>query len=76
MARTKVGETKKLQVALPVRSYERLERMVEMSDLSSFKDVISNALRLYEASLESMADGGEVIFRDRHGAETKTFLGP
>ncbi|MGI9491392.1 MAG: hypothetical protein ACR2QF_03095 [Geminicoccaceae bacterium] len=76
MGRPKVGEVRKLQVALPVRSFERLDRMVAIGDHSSYKEVISNALRLYEACLEALADGGDVILRDRHGVDTKAFLGP
>ena len=68
MARPKVaGTTKHLQIDIGQRSFERLERLRERTEVSKYGDVISDALRLYEAVVEDVINGNEVVAKTDKG---------
>lgn len=68
MARPKVaGATKHLQIDIGQRSFERLERLRERTEVSKYGDVISDALRLYEAVVEDVINGNEVVAKTDKG---------
>ncbi len=70
MARPKAtGATKHLQIDIGQRSFERLERLRECTEVSKYGDVISDALRLYEAIVEDVLEGNEVLTRKGDGTE-------
>jgi len=70
MARPKAtGSTKHLQIDIGQRSFERLQRLKERTEVSKYGDVIADALRLYEAVVEDVLEGNEVLTRKDDGTE-------
>lgn len=70
MARPKsTGTSKHLQIDIGQRSFERLERLKERTEVSKYGDVISDALRLYEAIVQDVLEGHEVLTRKNDGTE-------
>lgn len=60
---SKVTErTMRVQIALPQRSVERLERLVQITEASSLAEVTRNALKLYETVITG-AERGEPFFQ-------------
>lgn len=50
----------RVQLELPDASYQRLKKLQEKTEASSYAEVIRNALRLYEA-LVNEADAGNTV---------------
>lgn len=70
MARPKTtAVTKHLQIDIGLRSFERLERLKASTEVSKYGDVIADALRLYEAIVEDVLEGHEVLTRKSDGTE-------
>ena len=70
MARPKAaGSTKHLQIDIGQRSFERLQRLKERTEVSKYGDVISDALRLYEAIVEDVLSDREVLTRKKDGTD-------
>lgn len=56
-------ETKRIQVELPPTSLERLRRLQDVTESSSYAEVVRNALRLYEALIDEAEAGNEVLIK-------------
>lgn len=56
-------EMKRVQMDMPERSVARLKALQEMTDASSYAEVVKNALRLYEALVQEVEAGGEILIR-------------
>lgn len=70
MARPKTtGASKHLQIDIGQRSFERLQRLKEQTEVSKYGDVISDALRLYEAVVDDVLKGNKVFARESDGSE-------
>jgi IS1 family transposase len=68
MARPKnTRETKHVQIDLGVRSYDRLTRLKDLTEAGSYSEVFSDALRLYEAVVNDMSQGNEILVREKDG---------
>ncbi|WP_141402586.1 hypothetical protein [Stappia indica] len=61
--------TARLQLALPERSFTRLEAIKEATEAASFAEVVRRALRVYEGLIAETADGSEVLVRRTDGTE-------
>lgn len=63
LAKSSVQEMKRVQMDMPERSVARLKALQEMTDASSYAEVIKNALRIYEALIIEIEAGGEILLR-------------
>ncbi len=48
---------------MPPRSIERLERLQVITEASSYAEVMRNALRLYEALIDEVEAGNEIMIK-------------
>lgn len=69
-ARKDSSRVKRVQMDMPERSFKRLNRIQEITEATSYAEVVRNALRLYESLILEVEDGGEVFVRKK-GTETK-----
>lgn len=58
---------KRLQILLPPASVERLEKLLEVTEMSSYAEVIRNALRVYEWLVNEAARGKSFGIRSQGG---------
>lgn len=61
----------RMQVVLPERSYQRMTKLVELTEAASMAEVIREALRLYEAIVEETEAGAEVEIVRANGDRVK-----
>ncbi len=59
--------TTRVQIELPGPSFERLNRLKEKTEASSYAEVLKNALRLYEALVREAEAGNEISIKERTG---------
>lgn len=59
-------ELKKVQMDLPPKSLERLQRLQQVTEAASYAEVVRNSLRLYEA-LIAEAEAGHGFFIEQDG---------
>ena len=67
---TTEGETRgttRVQLELPPQAMERLKRMREKTEASSYSEVIRNALRVFEALMDEHEKGGEFSLKRQNG---------
>jgi len=64
--------SKRIQMDMPPRSVERLKRLQEVTEAASYAEVMKNALRLYEALIEEVEAGNEIMVK--RGADTVPLL--
>lgn len=57
------GASKRIQMDMPPRSVERLKRLQEVTEAASYAEVMKNALRLYEALIEEIEAGNEIMVK-------------
>jgi hypothetical protein len=50
-----------------VRSFERLARLKYLTEAGSYSEVFSVALRLYEAVVNDVTQGNELLVREKDG---------
>lgn len=50
-------KTRRVQMDLPAKSYDRIERLKETTEASSYAEVVKNAIRLYEYLVEQDSKG-------------------
>jgi dihydroxyacid dehydratase/phosphogluconate dehydratase len=62
--------TTRVQLELPETSMERLKALREMTEASSYAEVMKNALRLYEALIKEAEQGNELRIKNKRGQET------
>lgn len=55
--------SKRIQMDMPPRSVERLKRLQEVTEAASYAEVMKNALRLYEALIEEVEAGNEIMVK-------------
>jgi len=60
---TSDSTSKRIQMDMPPRSVERLKRLQEVTEAASYAEVMKNALRLYEALIEEVEAGNEIIVK-------------
>lgn len=61
------GSAKRIQLDLPSRSVERLNDLKDLTEASSYAEVVRNALRLYEDMAHKADSGKEFLLRDPSG---------
>ena len=54
---------RRIQMDMPRRSVERLERLRDLTEAASYAEVMRNALRLYEAMIEEVEAGHEILIK-------------
>jgi Ribbon-helix-helix protein, copG family len=59
--------TTRVQLELPPQAMERLQRLKERTEATSYAEVIRNALRLLEAVVGEQEKGVELAFRQPGG---------
>jgi uncharacterized protein (DUF342 family) len=57
------GNAKRVQMDMPPRSFERLQRLQEVTEASTYAEVMKNALRLYEALINEIEAGNEILIK-------------
>ncbi|QCB56319.1 hypothetical protein E5675_19040 [Sphingopyxis sp. PAMC25046] len=69
MARTRntTVVVKRVQMDLPPRSLERLQRLQDVTEAASYAEVMRNALRLYEAMIAETEAGREIMIKSKDG---------
>lgn len=60
---TSGSTSKRIQMDMPPRSVERLKRLQEVTEAASYAEVMKNALRLYEALIEEVETGNEIMVK-------------
>ncbi len=63
----------RVEVHFPEGSWDRLRAMQRQIDATSPGEVISQALRLYEAALQEVEKGSSVLIRKDEGTEVNVF---
>ena len=66
---TQDGEraTTRVQLEMPPQAMERLQRLKERTEATSYAEVIRNALRLFEALVEEHEKGSEFALKRSDG---------
>jgi metal-responsive CopG/Arc/MetJ family transcriptional regulator len=67
MATETKRNTTRVQIELPEASFERLNRLKEKTEASSYAEVLKNALRLYEALVLEAEAGNEISIKEKSG---------
>lgn len=57
------GGLRRVQMDLPARSFERLERLRDVTEAASYAEVMRNALRLYEAMITEVEAGNAILIK-------------
>lgn len=64
MSRPKTTHTQKhLQIDVGQRTFDRLQRLKEVTEAGRYADVITNALRIYDSVVTDVLNGYQVIAR-------------
>lgn len=63
-------DTRRVQLEMPPQSMERLERLKDKTEATSYAEVMKTALRLYEALIEEAEAGREFAIRNADGTVT------
>jgi hypothetical protein len=66
--------SKRLQIGISGEGFERLKRLKEKTDSSSYADVTSKAYRLYEYFLTALEEDKKVMTVDVNGVQTEIRL--
>ena len=64
-----IGKTTRVQLELPEKSFERLKKLREITEASSYAEVLRASLRLYEALIEETRAGNTVAIKQADGSE-------
>jgi hypothetical protein len=54
---------KRIQMDMPPRSVQRLKRLQDITEAASYAEVMKNALRLYEALINEVEAGNEILVK-------------
>ena len=57
------GGVRRVQMDMPAKSFERLERLRNVTEAASYAEVMRNALRLYEALISEVEVGHEILIK-------------
>lgn len=63
--------TKRVQLELPEKAYNRLTALKDKTEAASYAAVIASALKLYEALVDDAEKGGELFLKTADGGEVK-----
>jgi hypothetical protein len=61
--REEKAAVKRVQMDMPLKSFERLQRLQGLTEASSYTEVVKNALRLYEALVDEAEKGNEFLLK-------------
>ena len=61
----------RVQIDLAPQSYDRLKRLKEVTEASSYTDVLRDALRLYEYLIDVDQKGSRVLIADKKGNQSE-----
>lgn len=64
-----MATVKRLQIDISEQSFERLKRLKENSDASSYAEVTNKAYRVYEFFIDALQQGNEIKLVDKDGNE-------
>lgn len=71
---TTAGRSVTLNITFPPASAKRLEQLAQATDVpGDLKEVIKEALQLYEGLVKELADGSKIIIRRADGTEVEAF---
>ena len=56
-------DLKRVQMDMPPKSVLRLKRLQDITEAASYAEVVRNALRLYEALIDEVESGNEVMIK-------------
>jgi len=59
--------TRRVQLELPQRSMDRLLKLMDITEASTYAEVMKNALRMYEAIIDEVEDGKEIMIKEKDG---------
>lgn len=57
----------RVQMDLPERSFERLKALKEKTEAVSYAEVLKNALKIYEAIIQEIDSGNEIMIKQKDG---------
>jgi hypothetical protein len=60
-------DTTRVQMEMPPRSMNRLAKLKDVTEATSYAEVIRNALRLYEDVILQVENGNEILLKDKQG---------
>ena len=60
-------KTRRVQMELSQSSFERLNRLKEMIEASSYTEVMKDALRLYEYVVQKDSEGSNFLLKSKNG---------
>ena len=61
---TNSSPLKRIQMDMPPKSVERLKRLQNITESSSYAEVLKNALRLYEVIIDEVEAGNEICVKN------------
>jgi len=64
-----MATVKRLQIDISEQSFERLKRLKENSEASSYAEVTNKAYRVYEFFIDALQQGNEIKLVDKEGNE-------
>ncbi|MFJ5451397.1 MULTISPECIES: hypothetical protein [Pectobacterium] len=64
-----MATVKRLQIDISEQSFERLKRLKENSEASSYAEVTNKAYRVYEFFIDALQQGNEIKLVDKDGNE-------
>lgn len=66
-----MATVKRLQIDISEQSFERLKRLKENSEASSYAEVTNKAYRVYDFFIDALNEGKEVKLVNKDGSEVK-----
>jgi hypothetical protein len=68
-------KTRRVQMELSQSSFDRLNHLKELTEASSYTDVMKDALRLYEYIVQKDSEGTQFLLKSKSGdvSEVKIF---
>lgn len=64
-------DLKRVQMDMPPKSVARLRHLQNVTEASSYAEVVRNALRLYEALIDEAESGSEFLIQREDGVPVK-----
>lgn len=70
-----MADTTRVQLDMPPKSMERLKRLRERTEASSYAEVIRDALRLYEFAINETEAGRRIKSANEDGTDAIIYVG-
>ncbi len=67
-AKVKDDDFRRVQLDLPRKAFERLQRLKAETEASTYAEVMKNALKLYAAAVEHQKEGGKFLVQNKDGS--------